>query len=212
MRLPRLSPMDAFVLNQYVICKQKVDGFEEFYQDAKKLNKKFVKQYLSLKGIDVYFATSMRSFEDYKKAERICNELEELVVDDNDLGIYSPAANCESSRVKKFDLEKHMITITKTLVINAGEQDTGGKFIEAMYAKSLGKPILMLAENERMYKIYHDYHPSSLTLGMHVCKNVDMLKKCLKMELTDKVKHKSKRLDGKTNKVCSSCDSILSRL
>ncbi len=211
MRLSRLSPMDAFVLNQYILCKQKVDGFEEFYQDAKKLNQRFVKQYLNLEEIDVYFATSMRAFEDYKKAERICNELEDLIIGDNDLRVYSPAANCESSRNRKFDLEKHMISITKTLIINAGEQDTGGKFIEAMYAKSLGKPILMLAENEKMHRIYHDFHPQSLTLGMHVCKNIDVIKKCLKTELTDNVKYKSKKSDGKTNKLCSNCYSILSR-
>ena len=159
----------------------------------------------------MYIATSMRSLEEYEKAERICSLLEYLIIKDENLMVYNPANNCEASRIKKYDLEKHMISITKALVIDCGVQDTGGKFIEATYAKYLGKPILMLAENEQMYKIYHDYHPQSLTLGVHVCENIDVLKECLTNELTEKVKTKKRRIGGKLNKICSNCSSILSR-
>ncbi len=37
MKLPRLCPRQAFILNQYVLCNNKVDGFEEFYNGAKRL-------------------------------------------------------------------------------------------------------------------------------------------------------------------------------
>ncbi len=56
-------------------------------------------------------------------------------------------------------------------------------FVLSSQFQILGKSIIMLAENENMYKIYHDYHQQSLTLGMHVCKNLEVLKECVKILL-----------------------------
>ena len=206
MKLPRLTPEQAWILNQHVMCG-KSQGTPEQIAEAKRLNQEFIQQYREIDSIDLYLALSMRSLEDIQGAEIICNALEE-----KGYSVYNPGNNCETSRYTKHDLEKHMLLISKALVLDAGTKDSGGKFIEACNAKfEYCMPIFFLAEDEHQYKVYHDYHPMGVLLGPHVCRTLDELMLCLTDELNGRSNSKAERVEGKTNLVCSNCDSVVDR-
>lgn len=211
MKLQRLTPVEAWVLNQYVMCGKKVEDFPEYYEAAKAKLETFIEQYKQLNEIDLYLATSMRTKEDVERAEKICNQFEE-----KGYLVYNPANNCDSSRNKKSDLEKHMMEISKGIIIDAGTYDTGGKFIEAGFFKfGLKKPVFMLAQNTekaRMYSIYHDWHPSAITLGVHVSDSIESLTECINNDFNKKPRLYTQHVDDKINITCQNCKSILARV
>jgi hypothetical protein len=207
-KLPRLTTEQAWILNQKVMCNIQQPGFEQVYEEAKRLNQEFIQQYWKLDSIDIYLAITMRSLADIERAERICSFFEQ-----KGFVVYNPGNNCESSRYTKHDLEEKMMAITKGgIVVDLGDKDSGGKFIEACAAKfEHSLPVFFLAENEHQYKVYHDWHPMGVLLGPHVCKTLEELAICYNYEQTEEDFTKKTEVEGKTNEVCINCNSVLYR-
>ena len=99
-KLPRLTPEQAWVLNQHVMCDIE-HGTPEQIEEAKRLNDQFIHLYWEVESIDLYLAISMRTLEDIQRAERVCDFFE-----GNGYTVYNPGNNCESSRYTKSDLER----------------------------------------------------------------------------------------------------------
>ncbi|MBR9691913.1 hypothetical protein GOV06_03940 [Candidatus Woesearchaeota archaeon] len=212
-KLPRLTPEQAWVLNQYVMCGETHD--KELLGKAQKLNEEFIDQYWKTTSVDLYLALSMRSLEDIQGAESICNRLE-----DEGNTVYNPGNNCTTSRYLKHDLEKYMLSKTKKgVVMDAGTKDSGGKFMELCFGILVHRlPGFMLAENEKQYKVYHDYHPISILLGPHVCKTQESLLACIDIETDRRAGYNGETkefrdeiIDGRRTTICKNCDSIIRR-
>ena len=135
-------------------------------QQKGKINNKL---YLSgVNELDVYVATSMRrraEFETtYDKIKQIFddNRLKHL-----NLRYFDPTNCFAENPLDKGITECLMVKCAKLLLYVAGDNDSFGKDAEAAIALSLGKPVIMLCENEQRAKIFREQHPLTRLINVH---------------------------------------------
>ena len=119
--------------------------------------------YLSMVGdLDVYIATSMRSRADFRDMADFCesvfssDQLEVLK-----LRYFDPTMSAAEHHEDKGIVECLMVKCAKALLLNAGSRDSYGKDAEAAMALSLGKPVIIYANEEFRSDFFRDVHPLS---------------------------------------------------
>ena len=119
--------------------------------------------YLSMVGdLDVYIATSMRNRDDFRDMADFC----ETVFDNGQLQAlklryFDPTLSAAEHHEDKGIVECLMVKCAKALILNAGSRDSYGKDVEAAMALSLGKPVIIYANEDFRSSFFRDVHPLS---------------------------------------------------
>lgn len=119
--------------------------------------------YLSMVGdLDVYIATSMRNRQDFRDMANFCeavfsNEYLKAL----QLRYFDPTMSAAQHHEDKGLIECLMVKCAKALILNAGSRDSYGKDAEAAMALSLGKPVIIFANEEFRSNFFRDVHPLS---------------------------------------------------
>ena len=119
--------------------------------------------YLSMVGdLDVYIATSMRNRDDFRDMADFCetvfgNERLQTLK----LRYFDPTLSAAEHHEDKGIVECLMVKCAKALILNAGSRDSYGKDAEAAMALSLGKPVIIFADEEFRSRFFRDVHPLS---------------------------------------------------
>ena len=119
--------------------------------------------YLSMVGdLDVYIATSMRTRDDFRDMADFC---EKLFGSDKlqslKLRYFDPTLSAAEHHEDKGIVECLMVKCAKALILNAGSRDSYGKDAEAAMALSLGKPVIIFANEDFRSSFFRDVHPLS---------------------------------------------------
>ena len=143
--------------------RHKIQRVAHDYEQARNIALANTKTYLSMVGdLDVYVATSMRSRQDFRAMADFCDrvfnadELRSL-----NLRYFDPTLSAAEHHEDKGLIECLMVKRAKVLVLQAGPRDSYGKDAEAAMALSLGKPVIIHADDEERRQIFSDVHPLS---------------------------------------------------
>ena len=119
--------------------------------------------YLSMVGdLDVYVATSMRKQGDFLEMADFCRKVfNNSTLEEFNLRYFDPTLSATEHHEDKGLIECLMVKCAKVLVLNAGGSDSFGKDAEAAMALSLGKPVIIYAEQGSREHIFKDVHPLS---------------------------------------------------
>lgn len=143
--------------------RRKIQRVAHDYENARKIALANTEAYLSMVGdLDVYIATSMRSRQDFRSMADFCDrvfnadELRSL-----NLRCFDPTLSAAEHHEDKGLIECLMVKRAKVLVLQAGPRDSYGKDAEAAMALSLGKPVIIHADDEERRQFFSDVHPLS---------------------------------------------------
>ena len=126
------------------------------------------RMYLSMVGdLDVYIATSMRTRSDFRDMADFC----ERVFSDGALQAlkirhFDPTLSAAEHHEDKGIVECLMVKCSKVLLLNAGSRDSYGKDAEAAMALSMGKPVIIYADEEFRSSFFRDIHPLSRLINV----------------------------------------------
>ena len=143
--------------------REKIHRVAQEFTNARKAALSNTAMYLSMVGdLDVYVATSMRSRIDFREMAIFCQ-----IVFANDalqglkLRYFDPTLSAAEHHEDKGIVECLMVKCSKVLLLNAGSRDSYGKDAEAAMALSLGKPVIIFADEEFRSSFFRDVHPLS---------------------------------------------------
>ena len=116
----------------------------------------------SVRELDVYVATSMRSRSHFHSMAELCQS----VFGDHRLRRYNlryfdPTLSAANNHEDKGLIECLMVKCAKVLLYTAGDRDSYGKDAEAAMALSLGKPVIFFCETSSRQDFYKNVHPLS---------------------------------------------------
>ena len=124
--------------------------------------------YLSMVGdLDVYIATSMRNRADFRDMADFSD-----TVFSNDqlqalkLRYFDPTLSAAKHHEDKGIIECLMVKCAKVLILNAGSRDSYGKDAEAAMALSMGKPVIIYADEDFRSSFFRDVHPLSRLINL----------------------------------------------
>ena len=119
--------------------------------------------YLSMVGdLDVYIATSMRNRDDFRNMADFCETVfRSDRLQASKLRYFDPTLSAAEHHEDKGIVECLMVKCAKALILNAGSRDSYGKDAEAAMALSLGKPVIIFADEEFRSSFFRDVHPLS---------------------------------------------------
>jgi len=124
------------------ICKGSQD--QGVIEELRQKGKENTYAYLSCKNIDIYFATSMRTREDFELNYTFMNNLlNHDKLRDLRLVYFDPTQSYIEDRIQKGLVECLMIKRAKVTVYNAQESETFGKVAEASLTIAYGKPVII---------------------------------------------------------------------
>ena len=143
--------------------RDKIARVSREFSKSRKIALRNTKMYLSMVGdLDVYVATSMRKREDFRSMADFCEEVfEGPELTQFELRFFDPTLSAAEHHEDKGLLECLMVKCAKVLVLQAGEKDSYGKDAEAAMALSLGKPVIIHADEEFRSGFFQDVHPLS---------------------------------------------------
>lgn len=139
----------------------KIDRVHKSFEDARKIALANTDLYLSMiSDLDVYVATSMRDRADFERMADFCK----LVFTDStleplNLRYFDPTLSAASGHEDKGLIECLMVKRAKVLILYAGSRDSYGKDAESAMALSLGKPVIIYAEDEMRSQFFKEVHP-----------------------------------------------------
>lgn len=139
------------------ICSQPA---EKRIEEMQRRGRQNTFAYLTMREIDVYFATSMRKPEHFYNAQRLINRLfkgEKL--GKYNLRVFDPTQSFSHDRLDKGLTECLMIACSKITLYNAQDEDTFGKDAEAAVSLAQAHPVIvyvarLFAGNESIKEIY----------------------------------------------------------
>jgi len=123
------------------------------------------KLYLSItQQLDIYIATSMRVYDDFKNlSDNLDMIFDDKFLKGHNIRYFDPTNSASENHEDKGLAECLMVNCAKILVYFAGENDSFGKDSEAAIALSLGKPVIILCPDTPKGKIrqdiFKDVHP-----------------------------------------------------
>ena len=119
--------------------------------------------YLSMVGdLDVYVATSIRRQGDFLEMADFCRKVfGDSTLKELNLRYFDPTLSATEQHEDKGLIECLMVKCAKVLVLNAGGSDSFGKDAEAAMALTLGKPVIIYADQVSRGHIFRDVHPLS---------------------------------------------------
>ena len=142
---------------------EKIHRVAQDFTRARRLALSNTALYLSMVGdLDVYIATSMRNRDDFRDMADFCetvfgnDKLQSLK-----LRYFDPTLSAAEHHEDKGIIECLMVKCAKALILNAGSRDSYGKDAEAAMALSLGKPVIIFANEEFRSDFFRDVHPLS---------------------------------------------------
>ncbi len=232
----KLPAWEGYVINQ--LCTNGKLPFElppGEIESTKKAADEVLKNLLRNPNFDIYLATSLRSLQDFIKAEVLCGILEAEL----DARVFCPAlcgvamgAALGDEPNEKGDIERFFISRSYLFFGTEMEKATWGKYIEAAHFLLRGKPaIFIVADNAEekhlsAFEIFKNRHPMKtagsafLAHGPHVVKTIEEGLKCARMELNRKpmfnLAETTTEMNDKTkirsaNYHCPVCGSLLLR-
>ena len=141
----------------------KIERVHNAYSDARQIALKNTETYLSMvSDLDVYVATSMRERSDFLKMADFCEEVfSHPLVKGFNLRYFDPTLSAAGHHEDKGLIECLMVRRAKALVLHAGSRDSFGKDAEAAMALSLGKPVIIHADEEFRSHFFREVHPLS---------------------------------------------------
>ena len=141
----------------------KIESVHRAYEHARSIALKNTESYLSMVGdLDVYVATSMRDRDDFRRMADFCeNVFHAEILSSLHLRYFDPTLSAAKHHEDKGLIECLMVRRAKALVLYAGSRDSYGKDAEAAMALSLGKPVIIHADEEYRRQFFRDVHPLS---------------------------------------------------
>jgi hypothetical protein len=141
----------------------KIERVAREFERARARALKNTELYLSMLGdLDVYVATSMRDRNDFRAMAEFCDDVfADPVLQDLNLRYFDPTLSAAENHEDKGLIECLMVKCAKALVLYAGTRDSYGKDAEAAMALSLGKPVIIHADEEYRSRFFKDIHPLS---------------------------------------------------
>ena len=168
----------------------KIERVHRAYSDARQIALHNTETYLSMvSDLDVYVATSMRERSDFLVMANFCEHVfSHDVVSRFNLRYFDPTLSAASHHEDKGLIECLMVRRAKTLVLHAGSRDSFGKDAEAAMALSLGKPVIIHADEEFRSQFFREVHPLSrlinfqtgVAIGAMVATSPDQVAELLK--------------------------------
>ena len=151
------------VINDESELLSKITAVASSFESARAVALGNTKTYLSMVGdLDVYVATSMRSREDFRNMAEFCETVfGDSALEDFKLRYFDPTLSAAAHHEDKGLIECLMVKCAKVLVLHAGDRDSYGKDAEASMALSLGKPVVIHADDEDRSRFFRDLHPLS---------------------------------------------------
>ena len=143
--------------------RAKIHRVSEYFTHARALALKNTSIYLSMVGdLDVYVATSMRSRTDFREMAGFCETVfGSDALQSLRLRYFDPTLSAAEHHEDKGIIECLMVKCAKVLLLNAGRRDSYGKDAEAAMALSLGKPVIIFADEDFRSSFFRDVHPLS---------------------------------------------------
>ncbi len=150
-------------INDEADLLEKIERVHRAYESARKIALKNTETYLSMvSDLDAYVATSMRERSDFLKMAEFCERIfSDPSLSDFSLRYFDPTLSAASHHEDKGLIECLMVKRAKALVLYAGSRDSFGKDAEAAMALSLGKPVIIHADEEFRSRFFKEVHPLS---------------------------------------------------
>ena len=151
------------MINSQQDLEDKIKRVAGDFERARRAALENTRMYLSMVGdLDVYVATSMRTRDDFRAMADFCESVfGNDVLRDFRLRYFDPTLSAASHHEDKGLIECLMVRCAKVLVLHAGTRDSYGKDAEAAMALSLGKPVIIQADEEYRSQFFRDVHPLS---------------------------------------------------
>ena len=142
---------------------QRIERVSNAFDRARTVALSNTKAYLSMVGdLDVYVATSMRSRDYFRFMADFCEEtFSHQDLQSFRLRYFDPTLSAADHHEDKGLIECLMVKCAKVLILYAGRGDSYGKDAEAAMALSLGKPVIIFADQEYRSRFFRDIHPLS---------------------------------------------------
>ena len=113
------------------------------------------------------------------------------------LRYFDPTLSAAQNHEDKGLIECLMVKCAKALVLNAGSRDSYGKDAEAAMALSLGKPVIIFADEDFRSSFFRDVHPlsrlikfdSGVAVGAMVATSTDQVIELLHRVLTNSLQY-----------------------
>jgi hypothetical protein len=144
-------------------------------ESIKAVGKDNAHEYLVIDDLDVYVATSMREFEEYKSFKELLTDVfKHPDLAKLNLRYFDPTIIYCENRIAQGLLEALMLKRAKLTLYVAGKTDTFGKDSECAATLVQGKPVVVYVEEtnddkkgkmDRRARLFKDIHP----LGLQVC-------------------------------------------
>ena len=143
--------------------REKIHRVAQEFTNAREAALSNTAMYLSMVGdLDVYVATSMRSRLDFREMAIFCQTVfAKDALQGLKLRYFDPTFSAAEHHEDKGIIECLMVKCSKVLLLNAGSRDSYGKDAEAAMALSLGKPVIIFADEEFRSSFFRDVHPLS---------------------------------------------------
>ena len=141
----------------------KIERVHQAFQNAREIAIKNTETYLSMvSDLDVYVATSMRERSDFLHMANLCDRVfSDTSLKQFNVRYFDPTLSAAAHHEDKGLIECLMVKRAKALVLHAGTRDSYGKDAEAAMALSLGKPVIIHADEEYRSSFFRDVHPLS---------------------------------------------------
>ena len=141
----------------------KIERVSRTFDSVRKTALANTQTYLSMVGdLDIYVATSMRTRLDFHSMSTFCEKVfSDPALKDFNLRYFDPTLSAAKHHEDKGIIECLMVKLAKVLVLQAGPNDSYGKDAEAAMALSLGKPVIIHADDEARLRFFMDIHPLS---------------------------------------------------
>lgn len=142
---------------------EKFDRVAQQFKTARDIALKNTELYLSMVSeLDVYVATSMREREHFRKMADVCTSIfGDERLKQLSLRFFDPTLSAAKGHEDKGLIECLMVKCARALVYWAGKSDSFGKDAECAMALSLGKPVIILCDQEQKVRFFRDVHPLS---------------------------------------------------
>ena len=169
------------------------------FADARRAALSNTAMYLSMVGdLDVYIATSMRNRGDFRDMADFCEAVfSDAQLRSLNLRYFDPTLSAAQHHEDKGIIECLMVKCAKALILNAGSRDSYGKDAEAAMALSLGKPVIIFANDDFRRNFFRDVHPlsrlinfeSGVTVGAMVASSADQVTELLRRIFTNTLEY-----------------------
>ena len=228
MKFPRLTPEEALVLSPGYNgenAKELPAELRGLAGPAKAKMAGLVGKYEKTESFHAYFLCSLRSLEDFRKAEEMAQAIEasaSTVIPDFRLvhvgGFMVPGGSYDEPDVNEAKglFERKMLQRSLSGFMDMGETETWGKITEAMMLRLLhNRPVVIYTPNEWHYRMLREVHPLKIVgspwqgLGFHVVNDLVQAVACLVREITDHVRIEKREMRHGVNEYCKECGSLL---